>query len=181
VETDKPLRSSQFRILDFLLLTAGCAYALAILIPAADREPNGKVVAVAITVAMALTGSAISYPIWRYLLRRRFTVLAVNHLGYFLALVVLGIVWDDELFEAVPILAGGPLSFFGYTYPLVQAFPFVGKSWDGIFIIGFLTAPTVFLMCAHSMRQNLIDVILTSLGTALWYIFGFGAGLARMY
>jgi hypothetical protein len=181
METETPKRSSQFRILDLFLLASACAFACAVLVPAAAREPNGKIIAVGAAAVMTLVGSAVSYPVWRFLMRRRFTVLAVNHVGYFLLLLVLAIVWDDEVLRLIPILVGGPLSFFGYTSWLLNAFPFVSRSWVAIFIIVFLALPMVLLMCAHVARPNLIGVVLTSLGTALWYLAAFGAGLARMY
>lgn len=177
---EKSQRSSQFRIIDSLLLTAGCAYTLAVLVPAAAREPDGGVIGIAIVTGMTLVGSAISYPIWRFLLRRRITVLAVNYLGYYLALVGLGIVAEGKVLSIVPVIAKGPLSFFGYDYPLRQSYPFVRDLPESVVIIGFLALPIFVLMCAHVFRRNLIGVILTSLGTALWYLAGFGAAMARM-
>ena len=180
METETLQRSSQFRIVDFLLLTAGCAYALAVLVPVAARQPYHAFVLIAITTGLTLAGSLISYPIWRFLLQNRLTVLVVNHLGYLLPWAVLGIVWDDEAFRIIPALLKGPFSYFGRTLSVGGTFPRVDQSMVGILIIAFLAAPMVLLMCAHPLRPNLIGVILTSLGIALWYVTAFVALLAQM-
>ena len=78
------------------------------------------------------------------------------------------------MFGAALILGFGPLSFLGHNYPQVS------DRWDDVFVIGVLALPMMILMSAHIMRPNLIGVILTSLGTALWYLAGFAAGLARI-
>jgi hypothetical protein len=170
VETEEPRRSSQFGILDFLLLTAGCAYALAVLIPAAPRDPVARLIAIAVATGMTLLGSVISYPIWRFLLRKRFTVFAVNHLGYLLVVVVLGLIWDDEIFRIAGTLVCGPLLYINFANAL----------WAGPFIISFLALPMIVLMGAHTFRPNLLGVMLTSLGCALWYLSACGALLTRM-
>lgn len=170
MEAENKKRTSQFGVRDVLLLTTGCAYALAILIPAASREPNGAAIIIAIVSGMTMLGSAISYPIHRFWLRKRLTVLAVNHLAYFLALIISASLWDAEILRAAPILAGGPLSFLGVTH-----------QWSArILVIVGLALPIIALMSAHTFRANLVGVVLTSLGVALWYLSAFGAGIARM-
>ena len=94
MESENLRRSTHFHILDVLLLTAGCSYSLAVLVPTASREPSGAIIAIAITFGFTLAGVAITYPLWRFLLPTRFIVLAANYLGYPLFVVVLGVVWD---------------------------------------------------------------------------------------
>ena len=180
MENENLRQSTHFRILDVLLLTAGVSYSLAVLVPTASREPNGAIIAIAIVFGLTLAGVAITYPLW-LLLPTRFTVTAANYLGYPLFVVVLGVVWDAEILGAIPLLAAGPLSFIGYSYPLLESFPYLTSAWDEIFIIGFLAVPMLAMMFTHAFRQNLIGVILSSLGAAVWYLAGFAAGLARIY
>lgn len=123
----------------------------------------------AFVAGMTATGSAISYPIWRFWLRTRLTVCLANHVGYLLVMMVFIMAVNTKLIRDALIFAAGPLSFWGRgANPILN-----------LFMVGVFTVCLLLLMSAHTFRRNLIGVILTSLGAAMWYFAGFYGVLAR--
>jgi hypothetical protein len=131
---------------------------------------------VAVVAVMALAGSAISYPIWRFGLTTRITVCLVNHAGYLLIALFFIVVVNSRLLQEIPAFIAGPISHYG---SLGRPPHLVSRFWDQLFLTGVITAGMILLMSAHTFRRNWIGVILTSLGTALWYLAGFYGVLAR--
>jgi hypothetical protein len=130
----------------------------------------------AVVAAMTLAGSAISHPIWRFGLTTRFTVCLVNHAGYLLIAFFFIATVNSRLLQEIPAFIAGPISLhgkFGRPPHLVSRF------WDQLFLTGVITAGMILLMSMHTFRRHWIGVILTSLGTALWYLAGFYGVLAR--
>lgn len=155
---------SQFTIIDILLLMAGLSFAFAVVVPRA-APPS---LAVAVLAAMALAGSTISHPIWRFCVTTRFTVCVVNHAGYLLLMLGFVATTNMTLKEEGPILVAGPMSLLGRAGPRYE-----------VASIAFITCCIILLMSAHTFRRNLIGVMLTSLGTAMWYLAGMYGVLAR--
>lgn len=147
---------------------------MAVLVPASGGRKDGAVL-LAVAAAMTLVGTAIGYPLWRFWLRGRFTVCAANHAGYLILMLII-VAINPKLTREIAYFMTGPLSFFG---GLRYMSPDDIRFWTRLAILAMVTCCLVLLMSAHTFRRNLIGASLTALGTAMWYLAGLYAILAR--